>query len=251
MVLDPNEWLKYRCGEGCALSGIPDPSDLFTMTCLDGDHTMTHCNPVQCGVPLVIAHATPLGGGFVTIIHRKQVEYQHEAGYYVESRHKSGSKPEGCHAKDRAEPVQPMQAPAELVSAVSNCGHVAPLEERFASWIKEQDRPFPSHEWLNDWGRARCDEMSQWAVLVTGPVGRGKTAGVRLLAGHVRGTFLECDTREVEERKLAKLILEGQGGSSPDIGCRLEHRHGCDGRVEVEVVQSSSTVADPAYLRQR
>ena len=36
VVLDPNEWLKYRCGEGRALSGIPDSSDLFTMTCRDG-----------------------------------------------------------------------------------------------------------------------------------------------------------------------------------------------------------------------
>ena len=47
VVLDPYEWLKYRCGEGCALSGIPDSFDLFTVRCLDGDHTMTHCNPVQ------------------------------------------------------------------------------------------------------------------------------------------------------------------------------------------------------------
>ena len=43
-------------------------------------------------------------------------------------------------------------------------------------------------------------------------------AGVRLLSGHVRGTFLECDTREVEERKLTKLIMKGQGGGfSPDV----------------------------------
>ena len=41
-VLSPDEWLKYQCGEGHTLSGIPDSSDLFTMTCLDGDHTMTH-----------------------------------------------------------------------------------------------------------------------------------------------------------------------------------------------------------------
>ena len=61
-----------------------------------------------------------------------------------------------------------------------------------------------------------------------------KTTGVRLLISHVQGPFLECDMREVEERKLTKLILKGQGASSPDIGCHLEHRHGCDGRVEVE-----------------
>ena len=73
---------------------------------------------------------------FVTITYGKQVEYQHEAGYHVESGHKSGSKPEGCHAKDRAEPEQHVQASEEPVSAVSNCGNVAPLEERFASWIK-------------------------------------------------------------------------------------------------------------------
>ena len=124
----------------------------------------------------------------------------------------------GCHAKERAEPEQPVQAPEELVGVVSSCGHVDPLEERFASWIGQQDRPFPSqcssallsdlrdtqpedlqprrawaqfYEWLEDWSRARCDEMSQWAVLVTGPPGTGKTAGVRLLARHVRGTFLE------------------------------------------------------------
>ena len=203
-MLGSNECMKYQHGDGHTLSGMPDSSDLFTMTCLDGDHTMTHCNPVQCGVPPVIARATPLGGCFVTIIYGKQVEYQHEAGYHVESGHKSGSKPEGCHAKERAEPGQPVQTSEEPVSAVSSYGHVAPLEERFASWIGQQDRPFPSHEWLEDWSRARCDEMSQWTVLVTGPLGRGKTAGVRLLAGHVRRTFLECDMREVEERKLAK-----------------------------------------------
>ena len=126
------------------LSGIPDSSDLFTVTCLDGDHTMTHCKPVQCGDPPVIAHATPLGGCFVTITYGKQVEYQCEAGYHVESGRKSGSKPEGCHAKERAEPEQPVHAPEELVGAVSSCGHVAPLEERFASWIGQQDRSFPS-----------------------------------------------------------------------------------------------------------
>ena len=87
---------------------FPDSSDLFTVRCLDGDHTMTHCKSVQCGDPPVIAHATPLGGCLVTITYGKQVEYQHEAGYHAESGHKSGSKPEGCHAKDRAEPVQPM-----------------------------------------------------------------------------------------------------------------------------------------------
>ena len=212
VVRSPDEWLKYQCGEGQTLSEIPDSSDLFTMTCLDGEHTMTHCNPVQCGVPPVIAHATPLGGCSVTITNGEQVEYQCDADYHAESERKSGSKPEGCHAKERAEPVQPVQAPEEPVSAVSSCGHVAPLEERFASWIGHQDRPFPSHEWLEDWSRARCDEMSLWAVLVTGPPGRGKTAGVRLLAGHVRGTFLECDTREVEGRKLVELILKGQGG---------------------------------------
>ena len=37
-------------------------------------------------------------------------------------------------------------------------------------------------------------------------------AGVRLFSGHVRGSFLVCDMREVEERKLAKLIMKGQGG---------------------------------------
>ena len=238
VVLGPNEWLKYQCGEGHTLSGIPDSSDLFTVTCLDGDHTMTHCKPVQCGDPPVIAHATPLGGCFVTITYGKQVEYQCEAGYHVESERKSGSKPEGCHAKERAEPEQPVQAPEEPVGAVSSCGHVDPLEERFASWIGQQDRPFPSqsssallsdlrdtqpedlqprrawaqfYEWLQDWSRARCDEMSQWAVLVTGPPGTRKTAGVRLLARRVRGTFLECDMREVEGRKLVELILKGQG----------------------------------------
>ena len=121
----------------------------------------------------MIAYATPLGGCFVTITNGKQVEYQCEDGYHVQSGRKSGSKPEGCHAKDRAEPEQPVQAPEEPVSAVWNCGHVAMLEERFASWIGQQNRPFPSHEWLEDCSRARRDEMSQWAVLVTRPPGTG------------------------------------------------------------------------------
>ena len=192
-----------------------------------------------------------------------QVEYQCEAGYHAESGRKSGSKPEGCHAKERVEPEQPVQAPEETVGAVSSCGHVDPLEERFASWIGQQDRSFPSQsssallsdlhdtqpdEWPADWSRASCDEMSQWAVLVTGPPGTGKTDGVRLLVSRVRGTFLECDMREVEGRKLVELESARGSGSSPDIACHLEHRHGCDGRVEVEVVQGSPTAADPAYL---
>ena len=83
------------------------------------------------------------------------------------------------HAKERAEPKQPVQAPEEPMGAVSSCGRVDPFEERFG--IGQQDRPFPSHEWLEDWSRARCTEMSQWTVLVTGPPGTGKTDGVRLL----------------------------------------------------------------------
>ena len=135
-MLGSNEWR------------IPDSSDLFTMACLDGDHTMTHCNPVQCGVPPVIAHATPLGGCSVTITYGEQVKYQCEAGYHVESERKSGLKPEGCHANERAEPVQPVRAPEEPVSEVSSCGHVAPLEERFASWIGQQDRlSRPTNGW--------------------------------------------------------------------------------------------------------
>ena len=102
--------------------------------------------------------------------------------------------------------------PEEPVSEVSSCGHVDPLEERFASWISQQDRPFQSHEWLQDWSRGRCDEMSQWAVLVTGPPGTGKTNAVHLLISRVRRTFLECDMREVEECKLVELILKWQGG---------------------------------------
>ena len=85
---------------------------------------------MQCEDPPVIAHATPLGGCSVTITYGKQVEYQCEAGYHVESERKSGSKPEGCHAKERAEPEQPVQAPEEPVGAVSSCG--------------QQDWPFPS-----------------------------------------------------------------------------------------------------------
>ena len=157
------------------------------------------------GVPhsSVIAHATPLGGCFVTITYGKQVEYQYGADYHVETERKSGSKPEGCHAKERAEPEQLVQAPEEPMGAVRSCGHVDPLEERFASWIGQQDRPFSSqsssalssdlhdtqpedlqprrawsqfHEWPHGLSRARCDEMSQWAVLVTGPPGTRKTA---------------------------------------------------------------------------
>ena len=131
VVLDSDEWLKNQHGDGHSLSGIPDASDLFTMTCLDGDHTMTHCKSVQCRVPPVIAHATTLGGCSVTT-YGEQVEYQCEADYYVDSELKSGSKPEGCHVKERAEPEQHVQTSGEPVKAMSICGHVAPLEERFA-----------------------------------------------------------------------------------------------------------------------
>ena len=109
----------------------------------------------------MIVQATQLGRCSVTFTYGKQVEYQCEAGYHVESGRKSGSKPKRCHAKERAEPEQPVQAPEELVGAVSSCGHVDPLEERFASLIGQQDRPFPSHEWLEDRSRARCDESSR------------------------------------------------------------------------------------------
>ena len=196
----------------------------------------------------MIAYATPLGGCFVTIAYGKQVEYQREAGYHVESERKSGSKPEGCHEKERAESEQLVQAPEEPEGAASSCGHVDPFEERFASWIGQQNRPFPSHEWLEDCRRARCDEMSQWAVLVPGPPGTGKTYGVRLLISRVRGTFLEYDMQEVERRKLTKLIVKGQRGLRQTSAAIFEHRHGCEGRVEVDVVQGSPTVPDPACL---
>ena len=65
-VLGPDEWLKYQCGEGHTLSGIPDSSDLFTVRCPGGDHTMTHCKSVQCGDPQVIACAMPQGDCCVT-----------------------------------------------------------------------------------------------------------------------------------------------------------------------------------------
>ena len=61
VVLGPNEWLKFQCGDDHTLSEIPDSSDLFTVTCLDGDHAMTHCKSVQCRDPPVTAYATPLG----------------------------------------------------------------------------------------------------------------------------------------------------------------------------------------------
>ena len=109
LVLDPNEWLKYQCGEGHALSGIPDSSDLLTVRCFDGDHTMTHCKSVQCGDPPVIAYATPLGGCSVTITYGKQGRVLARSWISCELEHHSGSKPEGCHAKDRAEPEQHVQ----------------------------------------------------------------------------------------------------------------------------------------------
>ena len=56
----------------------------------------------------------------------EQVEYQCEAGYHVDSERKSGSKPEGCHAKERAEPEQPVQTSKEPMGAMSSCGHVDP-----------------------------------------------------------------------------------------------------------------------------
>ena len=89
---------------------------------------MTHCKPVQWGDPRVIAHATPLGGCSVTITNGKQVEYQCEAGYHVETERKSGSKPEGCHVKERAEPKQLVLAPEGPMGAMSRGGNVDPLE---------------------------------------------------------------------------------------------------------------------------
>ena len=43
---------------------------------------------------------------------------------------------------------------------LASFGHDDPIEERCAPWIGQQDRPFTSHEWLEDWSRARCDEIS-------------------------------------------------------------------------------------------
>ena len=111
------------------------------------------------------------------------------------------------------------------------------------------NRPFPSHEWLEDWSRARCDEMSLWAVLVTGPPGTGKTDDVRLTVSRVRGTFLGCDVREVEGRKLVELILRGQGCLRQTSVAILNIDTGVT--VQLEVVQGCPTVADPAYLRLR
>ena len=90
----------------------------------------------------MIAHARLLGGCSVTIAYGKQVEYQCEAGYHVETERESASKPEGCHAKESAEPEQPVQATEQPVGAVSSCGHVASLD---------------------------ATKLSQWAVLDHGP----------------------------------------------------------------------------------
>ena len=127
---------------------------------------------------------------------------------------KSGLKPEGCHANERVEPEQPVQAAEEPEGAVSSCGHVDPLEERFATWIGQQDRLFPSHEWLEDCSRGRCDEMSQWA-----------------------------QTRETDH--------ERAGGLRQTSVAILNIDTDVDGQVEVEVVQGSPTVADPAHLHLR
>ena len=96
-----------------------------------------------------------------------------------------------------------------------SAGSVFPVPEFQCPVVPEDLQPRRAwaqfYERLQDWSRARCDEMSLWAVLVAGPPGTRKTAGVRLLARHVQGTFLECDMREVEGRKLVELILKGQG----------------------------------------
>ena len=56
--------------------------------------------------------------------------------------------------------------------------------------------------------------------------------------------------REVEGRKLAELILKGQGGLRQTSVAILNFDTDVTDEL-VEVVQGSSTVADPAYLRQR
>ena len=112
----------------------------------------------------MIAFATPVGSCFVTVTYGDQVEYQCEADHHVESELKCGSNPEGCHAKDRAEPVQLVQTSEDSVNAVSSCRHIDPFEERFAPWIGRQDQPF----WRTG-AALGCDEMSQWAVLATSP----------------------------------------------------------------------------------
>ena len=159
----------------------------------------------------MIAHATPLGGCLVTITNGEQVEYQCEAGYHVKLERKFGSKPDACHEKKHADPKQLVQTSEDPVNAVSSCRHVDPFEQRFASWIVQHDRLFPSHEWLEDWSRARRDEMLQWTVLVTCSPGTGKTTGVRLFSGHVRETFLEYEMRKVKNANSLKLIMKGQG----------------------------------------
>ena len=95
-----------------------------------------------------------------------------------------------------------------------------------------------SAEWafprpMNGWGTGAAPDATKClGSSCHGPPGTGKTDAVRLLVSRVRGTFLECDMREVEGRKLGELILKGQEPrSSPDIGWHLEHRHGRDGRV--------------------
>ena len=155
----------------------------------------------------MIARATPLGGCFVTITCGKQAEHQCEACCHVELERMSGLKSKGCHAKERAEPEQPVQAPEEPVGAVSSCdtlirsrrdlphGSVSgfglsrlrvPVPCCLTSVTRSHrtySRAVCGHNSTNGWrtgAAARCDEMSQWAVLATGPPGTVKTAGVRL-----------------------------------------------------------------------
>ena len=217
VALGPDEWLRYQCGEGHTLSGIPGSSDLFSVRCLGGDHTMTH---LQTSAVWEIRHATPLGVCFVIITYGKQVEYQCEAGYHVESERKSGSKPEACHAKERAEPEQPVQEPEEPVGAVSSCGHVDPPEERFASWIGQQDRPVPSQSssaLLSDLRDTQPEDLlprRAWAQFYEWPQDWSRAGATKCLSGQFLSRALQA-----RGRRLACISPDMSGEPSWSVTC--------------------------------
>ena len=134
-------------------------------------------------------------GGCLIITYGKQVEYQREAGYHVETERMSGSKPEGCHATERAESEQPVQAPEEPEDAVSSCGHVDPLEERLAT-----------NGWRTlaapDATKRLSGQFLSWAL----------QARVRRKARvFTSAVSVERSCSVTEGRKLVELILKGQG----------------------------------------
>ena len=112
---------------------------------------------------------------------------------------------------------------------LASFGHDDPIEERCAPWIGQQDRPFTSHEGLEDWSRARCDEFlsicRRRAYLSQSHVRAKIELCVRGCSGEQRPVLVASQGNiafEQRHRALRQTVFEGSEGHRAHIAGEVQ-----------------------------